>query len=232
MTNPNNGTQFLFSRGPILTIGLLNLDKGRCIFELKATCEQKDRSTQKRNWTPMDGYKYKSSDPHLDMIIMIILRSLGLAHTSPRLGRRGCFIHVWDCKVWSLHMCLGFWFPDVDMLQVKFGCKHRHTSSFVSFKGSSCMHITLYVWLGARVWILQYIKSNIILEQIYTSEKDTLFILPLIEATATSLSLSRTATLSQYMKISQSQKYMGFATNWIHSLSSQCMNFRSITCSK
>jgi len=63
----------------------------------------------------MDIYKYKSNDPHLD-IIMIILLSLGVDGTSMRLGRRHWFVQVQDYRVQSSHMCLGFWFPATGML--------------------------------------------------------------------------------------------------------------------
>lgn len=52
-----------------MTIETLNLDKGMCIFELKPTCEKRDGLTQKRNWTLMDGYQYKSNDPDLNIIM-------------------------------------------------------------------------------------------------------------------------------------------------------------------
>ena len=85
MTNSNHETRFLFLRGPNLTIEMLNLYKGKCIFEENPTCAQKDRSTQKKNGTPMDGYKYKSNVPHLQMIIkQSSFSSLVLARTSLR----------------------------------------------------------------------------------------------------------------------------------------------------
>lgn len=73
MTNSNHGTRLLFSRGPILTFEALNLYKGKCIFELKPTCAQKNRLALTRNWTPLEAFKYKPSDPHLDIIIKHIL---------------------------------------------------------------------------------------------------------------------------------------------------------------
>lgn len=36
--NSNHGNRFLFPRGLILTIEVLNLDKGKCIFEINPTC--------------------------------------------------------------------------------------------------------------------------------------------------------------------------------------------------
>jgi len=103
VTNSNHKTIFFFSRGQVFTIESLNLDKGKCIFQENPTCAQNVKSTLKRNWTPMDIYKYKSSDPHLD-IIMIMLLSLGVAHTSLRLGRRDWFVQVRDYRVQSSHV--------------------------------------------------------------------------------------------------------------------------------
>jgi len=57
----------------------------------------------------MDGYKYDSNDPHFNIIIMIILLHLRLAWTVIRLGRGDSFVQGRDCRVWSSHVCLGFW---------------------------------------------------------------------------------------------------------------------------
>lgn len=48
VTNSKHGTRFLFLRGPILTIEVLNLDKGKCIFELNPTYAYLTRSTLKK----------------------------------------------------------------------------------------------------------------------------------------------------------------------------------------
>ena len=98
VTNFNHGNRFLLWRRLILTIELLNLDKRNCIFKLNLACAQKDRLAQRRNWTSMDGYKYKLSDPHLD-ISMVILLSFGSACTPLRLGCEYFLVQVWDCRV-------------------------------------------------------------------------------------------------------------------------------------
>ena len=44
VTNPKHETRFLFLRGQILTIEVLKLDKGKCIFELNHACAHLTRS--------------------------------------------------------------------------------------------------------------------------------------------------------------------------------------------
>jgi len=63
---------FLFSRGPILTIEAPNSDKGKCTYEEKPTYAHLDRSALTRNWSPLEAYKYKWPQSHLDITKNII----------------------------------------------------------------------------------------------------------------------------------------------------------------
>ena len=59
----------------------------------------------KRNWTPLEAYKYKWPQPHLYIIIIIIHSYfLGLARTVLRLIRRSWFAQVQNCRVRSSHV--------------------------------------------------------------------------------------------------------------------------------
>lgn len=56
MTNSNHGTRFLFLRGPILTIEVPTLDKGKCTSEEKPKDAHLDKSVVTRNWSPLEAY--------------------------------------------------------------------------------------------------------------------------------------------------------------------------------